>query len=140
MSHFGPDPPPMEHPPPRRVCGPGACFPGPHTRTVPESEMSTLRRHRRLGLGLLAIALYLGCAKGASTFDGAAAGHSGGGSSTCGNGAIDASEECDGTNLHDESCKSLGMGSGMLTCDPITCSYDTSMCTSRSGGMGGAGS
>ena len=99
-----------------------------------------LRPGRRLGLGFCVLALYFGCAKGASTFDETApSGGSGAPTSTCGNGAIDATEECDGKNLHDETCATLGMGAGMLSCDPVTCSYDTSMCANRPSGMGGAG-
>lgn len=104
------------------------------------SRVSSVRRRRlgkRVGLWALAIGLYFGCAKGASTFDGTPAGAAGTVQSTCGNGAIDATEECDGMNLHEESCASLGMGSGMLSCDPVTCSYDTSMCTGRPSGTGG---
>ena len=105
------------------------------------NRMSTSRRQRlgrRVGLWALAVGLYFGCAKNASTFDGEPAGASAF-PTTCGNGVIDATEECDGMNLHEESCKSLGMGSGMLSCDPVTCSYDTSMCSGRPSSTGGTG-
>jgi hypothetical protein len=100
----------------------------------------TKGRARRVALWAIAIALYFGCAKGASTFDGKPASGSDPVETTCGNGVIDATEECDGVNLHEESCESLGMGEGMLSCDPVTCSYDTSMCAGPpSGGSGGGG-
>src|SRR5262245_40512618 len=35
---------------------------------------------------------------------------------TCGNGIVEASEECDGTDFAGETCASLGLGSGMLMC------------------------
>lgn len=90
-----------------------------------------------MALWALAIGLYFGCAKNASTFDGTPAGAAGTVSSTCGNAVIDATEECDGMNLHEESCATLGMGSGMLSCDPVTCSYDTSMCAGKPLDTGG---
>jgi hypothetical protein len=31
------------------------------------------------------------------------------------------------------------MGSGMLACDPVTCSFDTSMCTGHPVNGGGTG-
>lgn len=80
-----------------------------------------------------------GCSKNASSFDGQPVGGESAVYTTCGNGVIDATEECDEMNLHEESCKSLGMGSGMLACDPITCSYDTSMCTGHPVSGGGTG-
>lgn len=55
----------------------------------------------------------------------------------CGDGAIDAGEQCDGNNLQGFNCSSLGLGSGTLACDPVTCTFDTSMCGSTSGGTSG---
>lgn len=51
------------------------------------------------------------------------------GCSRCGNGSVDAPEDCDG-DVGSESCTSIGMGfiGGTLTCD-ATCAYDTSGCT-----------
>lgn len=53
----------------------------------------------------------------------------------CGNGDIDPGEQCDGDNLQGFDCLSLGLGGGRLGCDPITCTFDTSMCR-PSGGTG----
>lgn len=50
------------------------------------------------------------------------------GGSVCGNGMIDAGEQCDGNHLGGFDCAALGLGSGDLDCDPIVCSFDTSMC------------
>lgn len=45
----------------------------------------------------------------------------------CGNGLLEANEECDGAQLRDDSCTSLGFTSGSLTCD--NCSLVTSACS-----------
>jgi hypothetical protein len=41
-------------------------------------------------------------------------------------------EGCDASDLDGHSCQSLGAGSGTLSCDPVTCTFDLSMC----GGLG----
>lgn len=48
---------------------------------------------------------------------------------SCGDGLISMNhgEACDGADLGEESCASLGMGSGELTCSP-ECRFDTSGC------------
>jgi surface antigen len=46
----------------------------------------------------------------------------------CGNGALDASEECDGLQLGGETCVTRGFEGGALACYP-GCTYDTSGCT-----------
>lgn len=51
----------------------------------------------------------------------------------CGNGMIDAPEECDGQNLNAMDCKSLGFSGGTLVCTP-QCIFDKAMCTSPSCG------
>lgn len=66
------------------------------------------------------------------------------GTGMCGNGVIDtaAGEQCDGMMLGTtNTCMAMGMGMGMLGCDPTTCRYDTSMCTGSgpTGGTGGGG-
>ena len=66
----------------------------------------------------------------------------GNGGPVCGNGniEIEADEECDGANLGNETCTSLGHGGGTLTCDPVSCRYNVDMCTNEppsSGGYGG---
>jgi len=50
--------------------------------------------------------------------------------SLCGNGTIESNEECDGTNLHSETCVTLNVGytRGTLRCDSY-CLFDTSACT-----------
>jgi hypothetical protein len=45
---------------------------------------------------------------------------------------------CDPNNLGGQTCSSLGAGSGTLLCDPMTCSFDRSMCTGT-GTQGGGG-
>ena len=54
-------------------------------------------------------------------------------SASCGNGdIIDAGEECDGTNLNERSCISLGYDGGSLSCNlcsyNFACSYDQTIC------------
>ena len=46
---------------------------------------------------------------------------------------------CDATDLDGHSCQSLGAGSGTLACDPVTCTFDLSMCTGAPGNDGAAG-
>lgn len=54
----------------------------------------------------------------------------------CGNGGM-----CNPNNLGGETCLGLGMGEGILACDAVTCTYDTSMCegTMGNGGSGSVG-
>ncbi len=47
--------------------------------------------------------------------------------SVCGDGKIEGDENCEGDNLNNQTCESLGYGSGTLTCD-IACSFDTYGC------------
>jgi hypothetical protein len=51
------------------------------------------------------------------------------GDGECGNGVIDDGEQCDGGNLGGFSCSDLGYSGGTLACDPVTCTYDASGCT-----------
>ena len=55
--------------------------------------------------------------------------------------ACGAGGACDPTNLGGQSCESLGMGVGLLICDPQTCTFDTSLCAGGTGvgGMMGSG-
>ena len=53
----------------------------------------------------------------------------------CGNGAIDAPEECDGGDLNGSDCVTLGFSGGTLACTP-TCIFDKIGCTSPSCGDG----
>ena len=46
----------------------------------------------------------------------------------CGDGQIDGSEKCDGSNLGGQSCGSLGFSGGTLSCNN-TCQFNTSGCT-----------
>lgn len=55
----------------------------------------------------------------------------------CGNGVIDAGEQCDGADLQGFDCNSLGLNGGTLACDPMMCTFDTSMCSSTTGGTSG---
>lgn len=47
---------------------------------------------------------------------------------TCGNGALDPGEACDGGNLNGEDCVGLGFDGGALSCSQA-CQFDTSACT-----------
>jgi hypothetical protein len=55
----------------------------------------------------------------------------------CGDGALEPGEQCDGANLQGFDCASLGLGAGTLSCDPVTCTFDTSMCSGGGVGTGG---
>ncbi len=46
---------------------------------------------------------------------------------TCGDGKLDAEEECDGAELGGNSCQSLGYDTGSLGCTK-SCAFDTSQC------------
>lgn len=52
---------------------------------------------------------------------------------TCGNNVVDVGEECDGTNLNQQSCTSKGYSGGTLACKPYwnqnKCTFDFSGCT-----------
>jgi hypothetical protein len=50
--------------------------------------------------------------------------------STCGNGVVDAGEQCDGSNLNGQTCASQGFSGGTLSCT-ASCAFDTAQCTSR---------
>ncbi|MFC1723301.1 CARDB domain-containing protein [Nanoarchaeota archaeon] len=61
----------------------------------------------------------------------------------CGDGNVDAGEDCDGANLNGETCASVGSWTGgTLSCN--SCSFVTSLCTTNtaggSSGGGGGGS
>jgi hypothetical protein len=74
----------------------------------------------------------LTCHPAMCTFDTSGCGFVG----NCGNGIIDAGEQCDGADLQGFDCPSLGLGGGVLGCDPITCTFDTSMCMPGGGTSG----
>lgn len=61
---------------------------------------------------------------GDETGDGTSDGESDG---ACGDGVIEADEQCDGTELGTMTCDSLGFDGGSLSCTD-TCEYDTSAC------------
>ncbi|HPL25785.1 MAG TPA: hypothetical protein PLV44_09170 [Myxococcota bacterium] len=46
----------------------------------------------------------------------------------CGNGEIDAGEQCDGANLNEQTCETQGFDGGTLSCT-ATCQFDTTSCT-----------
>lgn len=54
----------------------------------------------------------------------------------CGNGDIEAGEQCDGINLGGATCISQGYVSGSLSCG--LCNFNTSDCVSSTGGGGGS--
>jgi len=47
---------------------------------------------------------------------------------TCGNGVLDAGEQCDGINLGGATCTSRGFAGGTLSCS-ATCTWSTTQCT-----------
>src|SRR6185436_6051192 len=54
----------------------------------------------------------------------------------CGNGTIEAGEQCEGSNLNGGNCQNRGFTGGTLSCS--SCQYNTSSCTGGTGGGGGA--
>lgn len=61
----------------------------------------------------------------------------------CGDGVVDTSEQCDGSNLNGASCASRGFAGGTLSCS-AACEFEVSACTAgssggSSGGSGGGG-
>lgn len=46
----------------------------------------------------------------------------------CGNGKLDAGEQCDGNNLNNQTCQTQGFASGNLRCTS-SCKFDTSNCS-----------
>jgi hypothetical protein len=77
---------------------------------------------------MTAIALY-GCVQQNALCVGPIAPH-------CGNGALDAAEECDPTAGLFASCEAFGYRGGALSCDKIACRYDFSGCIENSCGDG----
>jgi hypothetical protein len=55
----------------------------------------------------------------------------------CGDGRIQPGEQCDGADLQGFDCITLGLSDGTLSCDPVTCTFDTSNCNFGSSGTGG---
>ncbi|MEK6820852.1 MAG: hypothetical protein AABY11_00440, partial [archaeon] len=53
---------------------------------------------------------------------------------TCGNGVIDAGEQCEGENQ--TACVALGFSTGTATCNSATCLYNTSTCSDSICGNG----
>ncbi|MFC1687984.1 hypothetical protein ACFL0L_05430, partial [Patescibacteria group bacterium] len=47
---------------------------------------------------------------------------------TCNNGSIEPGEQCDGGDLNGQTCVGLGFDGGNLSCDGVTCQYDTTQC------------
>ena len=45
----------------------------------------------------------------------------------CGNNIREMGEDCDGSDLHDETCETQGFGVGTLACDEH-CKFDTTLC------------
>ncbi len=46
----------------------------------------------------------------------------------CGDGVIDGTEQCDGSNLGGQTCQSMGFIGGVLACSP-SCQFDTTQCS-----------
>ena len=57
------------------------------------------------------------------------------GCSLCGNGLVNAGEECDTNDFADATCETFGFEYGGLTCDPMTCTIDTSECVGCGNGQ-----
>ncbi len=55
-----------------------------------------------------------------------------GGGGVCGNGVLEAGEQCDGSALGGRTCSDLGYGGGTLGCTS-SCTYDTTACTALPG-------
>lgn len=53
----------------------------------------------------------------------------GGHTEGCGDGQVGPGEQCDLGDLDGFDCESLGLRSGTLACDPMVCTFDTSMCS-----------
>jgi len=47
----------------------------------------------------------------------------------CGDGVVNGAEQCDGVNVNDRTCQSLGFDGGTLSCSTSSCKFDTGMCT-----------
>src|SRR5262245_14512326 len=62
---------------------------------------------------------------------GGGAGTNGSMGAPCGHGGT-----CDPQNLGGETCELLGAGKGTLSCDPVTCTFDLSLCTGTDIGTG----
>ncbi len=54
----------------------------------------------------------------------------------CNDGIRVVTESCDGSDVGGTSCESLGLGTGVVTCDDVTCELDTSDCTANLCGNG----
>lgn len=60
---------------------------------------------------------------------------SGAGVPVCGNGVVDGSEQCDGTDLGGADCTTFGFSTGTLVCD-TSCLYNVSSCATPPGSCG----
>jgi len=103
------------------ACASGACSPDDR-ESIDAASSGASSEHGAGGTG---------ATSGTSTTSetSAASGGGGTGGGTCGNGSVDAGEECDGGNVGGADCTTLGLGftGGQLACDG--CSFDTSACT-----------
>lgn len=89
-------------------------------------------------LVMVVVGLFLGCGGDDDGSGGGGAG-AGGGAMMCPNGVREGTEQCDGNDLGTSTCMSLGRGMGVLSCNPTTCIFNTTMCgtTTSVGGGGG---
>ncbi len=53
----------------------------------------------------------------------------------CGNNVVDSGEQCDGSNLNNQTCVGLGYAGGTLRCN-ADCIFNASDCTAAGGGTG----
>ena len=115
--------------PPRRRCNGKCCPPNSRCR---EGRCKCISGYRKCGTrrchNLQTSELHCGacgvqCGANETCVNGACTG----GGAVCGNGVIEAGEDCDGDNLGGATCESLGNGSGVLFC-ASNCTYDTSEC------------
>ncbi|MGL5830643.1 MAG: hypothetical protein ACRCZE_00675, partial [Candidatus Altimarinota bacterium] len=58
---------------------------------------------------------------------------------SCGDGNVDVGEECDGDEMNNQSCTTMGYDSGSISCND-DCTLNTSDCENGQGGAGGSGS
>ena len=46
----------------------------------------------------------------------------------CGNGRVEVGEQCDGNDFQGYTCSKMGLGRGVLSCEPDYCTFDTHQC------------
>jgi hypothetical protein len=59
----------------------------------------------------------------------------------CGNGVMDPGEMCDPKAAvpATATCMAMGKGTGTVSCNPLTCTYNVTLCVATPGGVGVGG-